>query len=51
MSGKSKNVSGLSNKGLDDLKMYLGNLEGFWMIPKMSGLCKKKPGGAKDEPG
>ena len=22
--------------------MYLGNLEGFWMIPKMSGLCKKK---------
>ena len=37
-----KNVSGYSKKSLDDLKMYLDNLESFWMILKMSGLCKKK---------
>ena len=28
---------------MDDLKMYLDNLESFWMILKMSGLCKKSP--------
>ena len=46
-----KNVSGYSKKSLDDLKMYLDNLESFWMILKMSGLCKKKSGWAKNVPG
>ena len=31
-----KNVSGYFKKSLDDLKMYLDNLESFWMILKVA---------------
>ena len=33
---------------MDDLKMYLDNLESFWMILKMSGLCKNIAKGTTD---